>query len=138
MSAWGTGSFENDSALDWMDKLEDYRNIDLIKSTLVQAIDNDLVIYGDGFVDTAAVDTAIAAAEVVAALKDHPSEFLPTPIKEWIRNHNIYIDDNILELAIRVIKRASNTYELRDLWADPTEHNEWKRVVEDLRLRLEM
>jgi Domain of unknown function (DUF4259) len=84
------------------------------------------------------IDTAIAAAEVAAALKGYPSGALPTAIKEWIRSHNLYVDTNIIELAIRVINRALNTHELRDLWADQTEHDEWKRVVEDLRLRLEM
>jgi hypothetical protein len=63
MGAWGPGSFENDSALDWVSELEQFDDLHLVVSTLEQAIDDDLIRYGDGFVDTNNVDTAIAAAE---------------------------------------------------------------------------
>ena len=137
MSAWGRGSFENDSALDWVSDLQEYDDLDLVVSTLEQAIDDDLIRYGDGFVDTYNVDTTIAAAEVVAALRGRPSEALPPALTEWIQRHSLHVDTNITELAIRIVTRALNTYELGDLWAEQTYYEEWKRVIEDLRLRLQ-
>jgi hypothetical protein len=137
MSAWGGGSFENDNALDWAYELQQYDDLGLVMSTLKQAIDDDLIRYGDGFISTYNVDTAIAAAEVVAALSGRPSEALPLDITGWIQRHSLYVAPDIMELAICVVTRALNTQELRDLWADQTDYDEWKSAVEDLRLRLQ-
>jgi hypothetical protein len=137
MGAWGPGSFENDSALDWADDLVQYNDLAWVVSTLEQAVDDYLIRYGDGFTDSATADNAIAAAEVVAALSGRPSEALPRVVIEWIHQHNLLVDTNIQALAIRVVNRALNTRELRDLWGEETDYDEWKRVVEDLKSRLQ-
>jgi hypothetical protein len=138
MSAWGSGSFENDDALDWVYKLKRYDNLDLIVSTLERGATNDLVIYGDHYVDMETVQIGLAAAEVVAALRGHPSGALPRAITEWIESHGLHVHSNITALAIQVVTRALQTQELRDLWAEAIYYDEWKSVVEDLQLRLSM
>ena len=53
MGAWGIGSFENDEALDWL---------------------SDLVASGDASV----IESALAAADVVAAWNGHPAVRITT------------------------------------------------------------
>lgn len=137
MSAWGSGSFENDNALDWVYDLQSYDDLDFIVSTLEQANDHEFIRYGQGHVTTYTVDAAIAAAEVVAALCGRPSEVLPPALTKWIQSHSLPVDTNTIELAIRIVTRALNTHELRNLWGEQTDYDEWKRVVEGLILRLQ-
>jgi hypothetical protein len=138
MSAWGFSSFENDNALDWAFELTQSDSPNVIRLTLERALHDNLVRYEVGFMDTNTVDTAIAAAEIIAALKSNTSEMLPEVIRTWIHQHDVSFGVDIVQIATQVTIRALQAEELRDIWADPTDYAMWRRVVEDVRIRLQM
>ena len=79
MGAWGSGSFENDDAADWLAQLGTMEPDDLTK------------MFGKAAHDTAyfeAPDASIvvAAAEVVAALNGFPVNEVPPEIVKWTAN----------------------------------------------------
>jgi len=137
MSAWGFGSFQNDHALDWVSCLLHHADLRFITSTLETAIDEDLVTYHGTHVNTRNLDSAIAAAEVVAAIKGHPGPDIPKRVNKWIQRHHPVVDEHILELTRRVVARALETQELGDLWAELSTYEAWRSVIENLRLRLQ-
>jgi hypothetical protein len=131
MGAWGYSSFENDSALDWADDLEATNNLDLITSTLSTVVNNiDYVEVDEG-------SYAVAAAEVVAALKGQPSTALPECVQSWIQRHHLVIDNHIQALAIRAVQRIlQGGSELQSLWAEGDDYALWEKEISDLLSRL--
>jgi hypothetical protein len=68
MGAWGFGSFDNDDAADWIFELEESSGV----TALVSAFK---AIKPDRYLEAPECSVALAAAEVVAALRGRP---LPT------------------------------------------------------------
>ena len=67
MGAWGIGTFENDDAGDWVDRLEESEGLTLLTETLAPAADPS------GYLEAPTCTEALAAAEVVAALAGRPA-----------------------------------------------------------------
>lgn len=139
MGTWGPESFENDSAMDWLDDLVqlDHDSFNFIISTLERSISSEMIYYGDRFADTYNIDTAIAAAEIVAALKGRPHKNLTKTIGEWVNNHRNYGNQYMIDLAIAAVTRALEVQEYRELWANPAIYDQWREVVSDLKIRLQ-
>jgi hypothetical protein len=78
---------------------------------------------------------ALAAAEVVAALKHAGSSNLPIEVKQWFRKHPV-ARVNLSELAVKAIQRVANASELNELWDESERASEWYEVIEDLEGRL--
>lgn len=137
MGAWGSGVFENDAALDWIDDLETFNDLSLITSTLKAALTNDLVVYYDTYVNSEIMEIAPASAETVAALRGHPSADLPQQLQQWLASHSLLIDEDTRELAIKVVERTLKTTELREIWATESDYDLWKQGIENLLARLQ-
>jgi hypothetical protein len=73
MAAWGTGSFENDDAADWLAELGTIAPDDLTQ-IFVQAADNP------GYLEAPAASVVVAAAEVIAALNGSAIQGVPPEI----------------------------------------------------------
>ena len=73
MAAWGSGSFENDDAADWLAELGTIVPDDLTK-IFGQAADDP------AYFEAPAASVVVAAAEVVAALNGAPSKGTPAEI----------------------------------------------------------
>jgi len=79
VGAWGTGAFENDTALDWLFELRHSIDLVLLKASL------DTVVGGDqAYIDADLGSTGLAAAEVVAALGGQPATDLPQEVRDWV------------------------------------------------------
>ena len=132
--AWGVGAFENDDALDWVWELESSTDLSVIESALKE------VIISNSYIEAPTSSAAIAAAEVVAALKGNPHEELPAEVINWTKTHDIPEDSPLIKLAQQVIVRVKNTQhsELAQLWADSREDFlNWKANLADLQERLQ-
>ena len=79
MGAWGTGNFENDTALDWVWDLKTATNLKLIEQAVSDALG------ASDFLDADLGCTCLAAAEVVAALRGNPGEGLPEDVSAWVK-----------------------------------------------------
>src|SRR5690349_8397113 len=131
MGVWGVGAFENDASLDWVEMLCDSSGVDLIVSAF------EVVVETEG--EDLEVDechNALAASEVIAALKNAPSPRLPDEIKEWLGNQSIIVDDHLIQLALQAIEKVRRDSELNDLWSEGDGPQEWYLALAELESRL--
>ena len=128
MGAWGTGAFENDTALDWVWELED-GGIIAIESALDDAVRaSDL---------SAPTDVeALAAAEVVAAATGRPLPGLSDDIATLVAHVAPSVTAEHIARARTAVERVLDASELAELWAETDDADEWRGLVEDLLQRL--
>lgn len=130
MGAWGFGAFDNDDAIDWISDLEESEDATVLEDALI-AIPND----DSEYVEAPECSMAVAAAEVVAALAQHPSVDLPEQIREWVKNKPAP-DEKLRRRAHDVIARILRSSELKELWSDSSDAEAWTASLHDLQRRL--
>jgi hypothetical protein len=126
MGAWGTGSFDNDTACDWAGEFVEGDELEPVEDALAAALTSDDA-------DTACV--ALAAAEVVARLKGNwgVQDTYTEQVDGWVRVHPGAPSDELVARAVAAIDRIVEQSELAELWADD---DDWREVVADLRRRV--
>ena len=129
MGAWGTGSFENDEAKDWVAGLDKIAPEELTR-TLAQAVDDP------GYLEAPAAYVAVGATEVVAALSGAPAEGAPAGIVDWAKAHPQALTPELKALAIRALERVRRNSEVKDLWMEADGLNDWIAAVQELQSRL--
>lgn len=129
MGGWGTGSFENDDAQDWLAELASL-SVDDLKPLLSRAADSS------DYLEAPESSVAVAAAEAVAALKDAPSQAVPREIADWARRAKGGSTPDLIDLAFRAVQRVRTNSELKDLWLENEGLNEWSAALRDLEQRL--
>ena len=117
MGAWGTGSFDNDGALDF---LADYREG---TAAVVETVLRDIANLEDGtYIEIDAGQAAIVAGEVIAACHDNPSTALDEDVVSELLVHRAAVVENLdlIDYAATAIPKvlASETSELAELWED--------------------
>jgi len=110
MGAWGSGSFENDDAADWLAELGIIASDDLTK-IFAQAADDPT------YFEAPAASVVVAAAEVVAALNGSPAKGVPEEIVNWTMNRPTPTPE-LKALALRALDRVRKNSELKDLWLE--------------------
>ncbi|MCK5274344.1 MAG: DUF4259 domain-containing protein [Alphaproteobacteria bacterium] len=131
MGAWGSESFENDDALDWVNDLEASEGTAVIKLTLQAVIDES------DYLEAPECSAALAAAEVVAALKGAPGKGLPEEVLKWIAGNATTPDRSLIEKTLAAVTRIKTDSELLGLWEDEGDPGDWRAGVEDLESRLQ-
>ncbi len=127
MPGWGTGSFENDEAQNWLKQMKALSLNDL--QQIFSGVDP--VAY----LEAPAASIVIAAAEVVAALKGAPPPRLPNEIVEWISQAHP-ASSELREVACQTVHHVRIHSELKDLWLEADGLNEWSASLRDLEQRL--
>ena len=132
MGAWGVGAFENDTALDWLADFDDEG-----ADAIVEALETVGEADADAFVDVDEASCALAAAELVAALKTGDTSRLPDTAATSLAS---YRDDIVVadlrRLALGAIARIKSDSELNDLWRDSDDHDDWISELDALVDRL--
>ncbi len=132
MGAWEVGIFDNDMAADWSLDCCETSGITFIKDALS-------VVYnfeGD-YLEVDECERGLAAAEVVADIKNGSVSNLPEDLQNWVGQQEIIIDQDLIDAALQTIARVMITSELKELWEESEVHfPEWLAVIEDLRARL--
>ena len=129
VGAWGTGSFENDDAADWVAGLGTIEPDDLTK-ILVQAADDP------AYLEAPAASAAVAAGEVVAALNGSAAEGAPAAIVDWAKKYPQALTPELRAVAVRALERVRRNSELKDLWLEADGLNEWIAAIRELQGRL--
>lgn len=135
MGAWGSQTFENDTALDWVADFVEIGELEMIQETLETAIEGD-----DEPVDVDVACEALAACEVLAHLNGKPGgEHSTTPeLDAWIKGFRKKAPAALYKLAGKAIERVlDEESELRLLWEDAGD-NGWIKDVKDLQARLKV
>lgn len=131
MGAWGIGNYENDDALDWAYDLEQTQDTTLIIESL-----ETITEHGDEYLEDPDCCIALAATEVVAALKNVASPNLPNKVKQWVSLRQNTGEDNLVQLALKAIQRIRTNSELKDLWDESKYKAEWYNALDDVERRL--
>jgi hypothetical protein len=129
--AWGSGSFENDDALDWIASLEHAKDASVLATAL------SAVNPKSDYVQAPDCSVALAAAEVVAAAHGQPSKTLPVEASAWLKR----VHPTGSELTGRAQNavafcRDSQNSELRQLWAESNDYQAWLADTAGLLARL--
>ena len=126
MGAWGSGSFENDAALDWAGSVQSLTDVrkpfDRLKA-LTDASDN-----GPAYsVDSDLACELIAAAETVAMLMGRTIPDFPESLRQRLADAG-KPDDLLFHQARNAVSHVVRTSELAELWEETAEEsgtNEW-------------
>jgi hypothetical protein len=134
MGAWGAGNFENDTALDWVCELEQATDLGVVKSAIAD------VLNCDAYLDADQGSTGLAAAEVVAALRDKPPDDLPEEVSAWVQAHSVTPDDALVQDCHKAVARIrdADESELKELWSEDQDSlAEWRAALDGLLARLQ-
>ena len=131
MGVWAAGSFESDTALDWLGQVYESRDFSLVRTAL----------SGDfATVEIYVARKAVAAADLVACSRGFPP---PEPkrkgLVDWTREHSSKFTPDLLELARGAVATIKTNSQLRDSWKDHegVVQAEWLDSISDLERRLQ-
>jgi len=132
MSAWGPGAFQNDRALEWLGDVESQDDPTLIDDAI-----DDVAEAGEGDrLELATCQTALAAAELVAAMGGKRSPRLPDEVAAWAGEQE-EPEVELVQSSIAAVGRIRARSELRDsLSEDGDPDAYWLRSLDDLVSRL--
>ena len=133
MPGWGTGSFENDAAKNFLGRLNSL-GVDDLRKILSRAADQP------DYLEAPESGTAVAAAEVVAApaaaRDETASSTTPRQISDWMSKNTTALSPDLIDLARRAVERVRINSELKDLWLEAEGLNEWSAALRGLEERL--
>jgi len=129
MGAWGEGSFDNDDAADWVWELAEADT-----SILEEAFSR--VAECEDYLEATDCVIAIAAAEVVAALRKRPSAELPEEVSAFVTRIGTPPSPELVSSALSALKRIKTKSELQESWDESDSRAEWNQAIAELESRL--
>jgi len=132
MGAWGTGIFEDDSALDRFEELIGSDSIDFFKEAIDIGLSSEYLDYDDCFF----IIIAGAAIDGIINGTNHNPE--DDEFKNWVSdNKKLKLNDLIDDIVSGLRKVLSDNSELNELRAESDEdYHEWKGNINDIIIRL--
>ena len=109
MGAWSHEPFGNDDAGDWLSELVQSKDLSIVEAGL-NAVTDD----AEEYLQAPQCSTALAAAEVVAALLGRPSTSLPAEAVGWTSGRS-RPSASLVAKAKRVVSAVLETSELQEL-----------------------
>jgi Domain of unknown function (DUF4259) len=132
VGAWGTGSFQNDSANDWFYTVEE-----AVEPGLVIASALDEALAEAGYLELDSASAAIAGAELAASCAGQVPDDLPDHIRRWVTEHPHQPHAAEIDQAIQAVERVRGESELSELWEEEQgPENSWLGAIDDLIARL--
>ncbi|MFC3835029.1 MULTISPECIES: DUF4259 domain-containing protein [Deinococcus] len=132
MGTWGTGSFDNDSAADFIREVVEDGAVAL-REALEVVLDPDL-----DYIEAEEGSRAIAAAEVIAAITsgDHRN-ITDDDLLAWVEGTDGRTLSDQREPALEALERVLGPdSELPELWEESDDRRDWQRDVQRLRASL--
>ena len=130
MGAWATGSFDNDEASDWIYELPQADDLSVLEEAFSR------VIECKGDLEAPDCSVAIAAAEVVAALRQRPCAAPPDEMREFVSRIATPPSPALVGLALQALERVKTESELQELWDESDSRAEWQQAIAELEGRL--
>ncbi len=132
MAAGGTGTFDNEDALEWIGGFgADGAN------AIVEAFDNINNLDPTDYIEAEIAAHALAAAELVAAARDGDTDRLPEDAVASLRENAAKINAaKLLAAGRKAVSRVLKQSELREQWEDSPDAEDWEDDVRDLLERL--
>jgi hypothetical protein len=142
MGAWGHGSFENDTAGDWIWGLQPLKKSLLGKLKHPFAYPSSAInklLESDLYIDAPEGEEAIAAAECFAAAQGNPPSDPPEELGNWLASlEGTRPEPDMIERAKQALfkVRSDEQSELRQLWQESEHYESWQDSIDDLTTRL--
>ena len=133
MGCWAIDSFGNDSAADWLIDLIESNDLSLVHEAVAR------VLASEGYLDSPDATDALAAVEVVVAALGRPTDAAQSEpeLLEWIARVKPQPDSQLVSDSLQAIDRIlAPESELRELWEDTEDYNDWQAEVTKLQSRL--
>jgi hypothetical protein len=133
MGTWSSSTFGNDYAMDWAQDLQEYKNLELIESTLDYVIDN-----GAAELEAPVGAEALAAVEVLLLLaaRDQAVDAaaaateIGEEIRAWVAARKQKATPYLLGKAAAALELVlAGTSELDQLWRESDDHAAWRTGV---------
>ncbi|RYG97568.1 MAG: DUF4259 domain-containing protein [Alphaproteobacteria bacterium] len=135
MGAWGSGSFDNDDAGDFLSDATESGDLSL----LLEVFDN--VLTSTEYVEAPDATQAIVAAEIVAAAlgRSTLAAQREEDLTRWLARIRPTIDGELAGKARNALARilAPNS-ELRELWEESEDFSDWQASVTELQQQLQV
>lgn len=128
MGTWGAGAFENDDALDWLGDLSAGEGWAPVSDALEQI---DL-----GEPPAPSCTRALAAAELVAAARGHPTKDFPESAAQWLATAGTPPSPELVAQAAAAVAAIRRTSELRELFKEAGDLRAWSAEMRRLDARL--
>ena len=142
MGAWGIGSFENDTASDWIYGLKPAKKslLGKLKNPFAYPMNTiDNLLGADDELEAPDCEEAIAAAECIAAANGNPPQSPPEELVAWHASlGGTRPDDAATQRAAQALERVrdSEESELRALYEETEDAEAWRTAINDLLARL--
>lgn len=132
MAARGTGSFDNEDAMEWIAGFGgDGAN------AIEEALENITELDPTDYIEADVAAHAIAAAEVVAAARDGDVSHLPEEAVPSLKENAAKINAaKLLGTARKAITRVLKNSELKEQWEETSDAEDWEDGVRELLERL--
>ena len=132
MSAWGISNFENDTALDWVGKIVNQKDINVIINSI------DKFVNGFNAEETTLINCSkfLTIAEILAGLLGSPAEDFPEELTDWIESKYINVEQSTIDTAIEGVRLLMNESEVREMYLDSGYFNSWDKAQKNLIKRL--
>ncbi len=132
MGAWGTGSFDNDTACDWAYGLEQANGLELIEKTIE-------AVFADKDIDSDVGEEAVAAIDVLARLRGNygQKDSYTEEVDKWVAKQTPEIPPELIEKAKKALSLITGeNSELYELWEESDDFSEWQSEMKKLANRL--
>ncbi len=140
MGTWGFGSFENDTALDWIGEFGDNPSVNELIAAMTGVLGEQvtpskmaMMEYLD---DEDACPIAVAAAEVVAAMRGRPHPEFSEELKPWVEANKSAATAQMTETALRAIQAARTNEIFLSCFCDDEDVSQWQSELDELVGRL--
>ncbi len=128
MGAWGTGSFENDSAQDWVSDITGLSDVAAKFDALASLEESDI--------DVDLASEIIAAAEIVAISMGQVAHDIPSNLLKKLDKLE-KADAALIEQAKMAVSEVLGDSELLDLWSEDSQDSAgWNLAITGLIARL--
>ncbi len=134
MGSWNASAFGNDAAADWLAELMESNGWSMVDEAVSAVLG-----AGDEAIDEQSGAEAVAAAEVVAWVLGQPGadDDDSEGLEDWIGEQEFEPDAARARKAKRAVDRVFNEpSELREIWEDSGEFDDWRKALTDLKDRL--
>lgn len=132
MGASGTGTFDNDDAMDWLGGF----GPDGV-ATVQDALEAVVALDPTDYIETDTAAHALAAAEVLAAARDGDTSRLPKEAVSSVKENAAKLNSaKLLASARKAVLRVLKNSELREQWEETGDIEEWDEDVRELLERL--
>lgn len=134
MGTWGFGAFDNDNSVDWCYALKYAEDLAPVENALSAILNRGKF---EEYLEAPECCEALAAAEVVAALRGKASAQLPEEAREFIERNCGPPSEELLQSTRAAVTAVRGESELRHLWDETEDVDHWLKAVDDLCQRLE-